>query len=156
MPDELLESYEADRLWRQVRRRTTFQLIRCALEHCSPDLISFEAELERSRAVHRNYRGIRELPIKQIRGSVGRSTDFSNLFLPRRAATRGRWLRVLAVVDCGCEPAIQLYQIDQTYYVLDGHHRLSAMTLSGRDRVMAEVWEFIPPEQEDPAVPQTP
>lgn len=152
MSDNLINSYEADRLWKQARRRTAIQLIRCALERCSPDLLSFEADRQRSGAVRRLYRGIREIPIGQIRGSVGRSGDFSNLFLPRRAASRQRWQRVAAVVD----PAVQLYQIGRTYYVLDGHHRLSAMTVSGRDRVMAEVWEFIRPEPRDPIVSYTP
>jgi len=43
-----------------------------------------------------------------------------------------------------CLPAIDLYKLGTSYYVLDGHHRVAAARLIGQVELDARVVEFVP------------
>jgi hypothetical protein len=87
------------------------------------DFDSVEANLERVSEVHR---GITAIPIKKIVGSLGRYRDFNREFLPRRMRKDAKYLSVLMAIRSGVElPPIQVYQVGDKYFVIDGHHRVS-------------------------------
>lgn len=143
MWQELVNQYDAHHLWEQARRAATMQEVLCSLKRCSPDLMSFEAAAHGQTQVQKIHRGVREIPIDQIQGSVGRSRDFTNLFLPRSPSLRWRWQRIVQMVACYCDPVVELYKLDGSYYVMDGHHRVSAMRALGRTTIAADVWEIV-------------
>ncbi|HEX6386942.1 MAG TPA: hypothetical protein VF177_19950 [Anaerolineae bacterium] len=88
----------------------------------------------------RRYAGIHDVPIQQIRGSEGRSHDFSNDFRPLQSRTRQRWVNVAAARQQGLElPPVELVQVGNVYYVRDGHHRISVASARGETAVDAEV-----------------
>lgn len=88
----------------------------------------------------RRYAGIRDVPINQIRGSEGRSHDFTNDFRPLQRYTRQRWINVAAARQRGRElPPVELVQVGDVYYVRDGHHRISVAKARGETAVDAEV-----------------
>jgi hypothetical protein len=89
-------------------------------------------------------RGVVEVPLDSIVGTVGREHDFNRAFLPRKEALRDRWRRVSALAE-GPEgfPPIEVYKIGDAYFVADGHHRVSVARSMGLSRIEAHVMEFL-------------
>ena len=91
--------------------------------------------------------GVQDISINEIVGSVGRSQDFTRRFLPRLNSESGkeRWraIYILAVTGKGFPP-IEVYKIDQTYFVKDGHHRVSVAKHLGWDTIQAQVTALSP------------
>ena len=106
---------------------------------------SFE-EIQRSlRAYNRVRRGIRVVDLQKIVGSVGRSRDFDNSFMPLRAAAGERWKRVdLAFYRDQALGPVSLYKVGDEYFVEDGNHRISVARYHGLPDVEADVTELWP------------
>jgi hypothetical protein len=86
------------------------------------------------------YAGLRTVPISQICGSEGRASEFDHRFRPRQARSRERWTNVLMARYQGIGlPPVELVQIDDRYFVRDGHHRLSVAVALGQEAIDAEV-----------------
>ncbi|HEY3474269.1 MAG TPA: universal stress protein, partial [Anaerolineales bacterium] len=75
----------------------------------------------------RTERGLQNIPLDAIVGSVGRYTDFTRTFLPRRAEDQERWTGVRAAfLEEGAGlPPIDVYKVGEAYFVIDGNHRVS-------------------------------
>ncbi len=86
--------------------------------------------------------GLKEIPLDQIVGSVGRYNDFDRAFLPRRTETRSRWISIDAarLLDVNL-PAIEVYKIGSFYFVKDGNHRVSVARRKGQAYIDANVIE---------------
>ncbi len=91
-------------------------------------------------------RGVREIRIDLIRGSVGRYQDFDRRFtLKGPAAQSERYQSVLAAMAAGKNLGpVALYQIKDAFFILDGHHRLTAARELGRDTLQAKIVELLP------------
>lgn len=110
------------------------------------DLLPFE-EVKETLGLRRFVdRGIREVPLDRVVGTVGRERDFTRAFLPRRESLRERWGRVTALAE-GPQgfPPVELYQVGDVYFVVDGHHRVSVARRMGLERIEARVREFQAP-----------
>jgi hypothetical protein len=84
--------------------------------------------------------GVRAVPIDQIRGSEGRSKDFDRDFCPLQDHTRQRWLSVARARRQGkALPPVQLVQVGEIYFCLDGHHRISVARTLGQCYIEARV-----------------
>ncbi|NWF80052.1 MAG: universal stress protein [Chloroflexi bacterium] len=100
----------------------------------SNDLIAFEEACRSLKGQVSSQRELREIPLDAIVGSVGRYTDFTRQFLPRRCSDEDRWSHVMAVMDDPPgTPPIHVYQIGAAYFVLDGNHRVSIIA-TARER----------------------
>jgi nucleotide-binding universal stress UspA family protein len=74
---------------------------------------------------------------------VGRYTDFTRSFLPRQDEDEDRWAKVkIAMTDLTGVPAIEVYQIGDAYFVLDGNHRVSVAREMGNKQIQAYVTEL--------------
>ena len=96
----------------------------------------------------RRHAGIRTVPISQIRGSIDRSNDFDRDFNPLQGHTWRRWLSVATAREEGKTlPPVELVQVGDIYFVLDGHHRISVARALGQQDVDAEVevWQVAGP-----------
>jgi hypothetical protein len=96
----------------------------------------------------RRYAGMQTVPIDQIRGSQGRSDDFDRDFNPLRNHNKERWLSVAAARQRGRTlPPVDLVQVGDVYFVLDGHHRISVARAFGQRDIEAEVtvWQVTGP-----------
>jgi hypothetical protein len=81
-----------------------------------------------------------EIPLDAIAGSVGRYADFTRSFLPRRESAQERWTRVRAAFDRVQDiPPITVFQIGDSYFVLDGNHRVSVARSLGATHIPAHV-----------------
>ena len=60
-------------------------------------------------------------------GSVGRYAEFTRSFLPRRDDDKQRWARVKVEFIEGQAglPPIDVYEVGEAYFVIDGNHRVS-------------------------------
>jgi hypothetical protein len=89
------------------------------------------------------YQGMRTVEVEKIVGSVGRSRDFDESFLPVKVSMCERWGRVDRAYHQGVElPAVSLYKIGETYFVRDGNHRVSVAHYHGAAAIDAEVVEI--------------
>lgn len=110
------------------------------------ELLPFEEVKERLRLRNLVDRGLREVPVQRIVGSLGRQRDFTRAFLPRDEALRRRWEDVeeLAESQRGFPP-VELYKVGDAYFVVDGHHRVSVARRLGAPAIEARVQEFLTP-----------
>jgi len=98
-------------------------------------------EVEKSIGVRaRTHAGLQLVPISQIQGSEGRCNDFDADFRPLSGHTLDRWVGVAVARSHDVSlPAVELVQIDETYFVRDGHHRISVAKQFGQLEIEAEV-----------------
>jgi nucleotide-binding universal stress UspA family protein len=126
----------------RARRRAALQEIMARLTGKSADLLSFEDVRQKLKAKGIAARELKEIPLDAIVGSVGRYADFTRSFLPRRDSDRERWAKVeVAVTGLIGLPPIDVYQIGQAYFVLDGNHRVSVARELGATHIQADVTE---------------
>lgn len=80
------------------------------------------------------------VPIKQIKGTFGRSTDFDVNFNPLQERSRSRWISILTAMQLGISlPPVELVQVGETYYVRDGHHRISVAKALQQEAIEAHI-----------------
>lgn len=94
------------------------------------------------------YAGIQVVPIRSIIGSECRTGDFDMEFHPLSEAARERWVSMaMAYLARLVLPPIQLIQVDDAYFVRDGHHRISVSRAFDQFAMDAEViaWKATPP-----------
>ena len=141
--DRSWEMAEARDDFRRARAQAVREQIRHRLRGESSELLSYDDVREQLRANASTYRGLHDIPLDAIVGSVGRYTDFTRSFLPRSDDDEARWTRVEAAM-LGPEgvPPIEVYQIGDVYFVLDGNHRVSVARQLGATHIQAYVREF--------------
>jgi uncharacterized ParB-like nuclease family protein len=106
-------------------------------------LRSIEPMLRAAGLEGRAFGGVKEIPVDKIAGSVApdvKTSDFDPAFLPINRRMRERWTRIyLAMVEGDELPPIDVYKVDDHYYVIDGHHRVSVARNLGRPMINARV-----------------
>lgn len=89
------------------------------------------------------------VPLTLIKGSCGgRTSDFDANFRPIHQHNRNRWLRVAMAMRMKRPlPPVELVKVDDHYFVVDGHHRLSVSKGFGLTEIDANVteWQILPP-----------
>jgi hypothetical protein len=140
---DLINEMESQQAWSKARRNVVVQRVLCAIQDCSLDLIPFDEARERLHLNQRICRGLQDIELDKIRGSVGRYHDFTSAFLPRRDNLRQRWQRVRSASTTKGLPPIELYKVGQAYFVSDGNHRVSIARQEGTETIEAYVCEYI-------------
>ena len=139
-----MEELRAREDFEAARFRAFRRAVRAALTRRAHRLISLDQVLEAARLEGQADRGVSEIPLDRIVGSAGtaKRRDFDPAFLPTSRRLRDRWARVYtAMVEGGDIPPIDVYQVGDSYYVIDGHHRVSVARSLGRDTIAARVTE---------------
>ncbi len=126
-----------------ARARAFWQEISHFLRGKSAELLSFEEVRTRLRLREESYRGLQNVPLDKIVGSVGRYRDFTRDFLPKSNDMKDRWSRVYAQAnDFTGLPPIELYKVGDVYFVRDGNHRVSVANRLGQETIEAHVTEL--------------
>ncbi|NNC92351.1 MAG: ParB N-terminal domain-containing protein [Acidimicrobiia bacterium] len=115
-------------------------------------LIELDEVQGRLGLFQQSYVGVRPIPVDQIIGSVDKSRDFDKDFRPRTDRTRQRWEQLERTFPDGDFPAIEVYKVDQTYYVIDGHHRVGISKVRKVEFIDAEITELHSPFELEPDV----
>jgi nucleotide-binding universal stress UspA family protein len=127
-----------------ARIKASMQEVLARLTGKSNELLSYEDVAKKLRLNASSERGVHEIPLNSIIGSVGRYTDFNRSFLPLKSNDQERWARVKAVIDdpVGAGwPPIDVYQVGEVYFVLDGNHRVSVARQEGFEFIQAHIIE---------------
>jgi len=140
-----LTKQESHEHWQKARRGLLLQKVLCTLKDCSIDLIPFKEVRKRLHLSQEICRGLKEINLDRIRGSVGRYHDFTSAFLPRRREMRQRWEQVDSFSTIKGMPPIVVYQVGEAYFVIDGNHRVSVARQAGMKTIEAYVCEFQDP-----------
>ncbi len=139
----------------EARRAAVIQDLLRVLRGKPVDLLPFHAVREGLRLEHIVDRGVREVPMDRIVGTLGkeREREFNRAFLPRDEKVRSRWMGVSRMVE-GPQgfPRVELYQVGDVYFVVDGHHRVSVLRATDAPTIEAWVKEFVTPVPLDPDV----
>jgi nucleotide-binding universal stress UspA family protein len=135
----------------RARRKAAMQELMARLKGESLDLVAYEEIRQRLKASSQRDRGLHDIPIDAIVGSVGRYTDFNRHFLPRQEIDAHRWARLkLAATGLQGFPPIEVYKLGEIYFVRDGNHRVSVARELGQTYIHAYVTEV---EMEVPLTP---
>ena len=129
--------------FRSARQRASIQEVIARVMGRSNQLLSYDDVAKKLRLQSRTERGLKNIPLDAIVGSVGRYTDFTRTFLPLQDSDRERWASVKAAMVTGAGlPPIEVYQVGDVYFVLDGNHRVSIARQEGLKSIEAYVTEF--------------
>lgn len=128
----------------RARRKALVSEVISGINGSNLDLLSFEAVVEKLRLRNTVNLGLMDIPLSQIAGSCGRYTDFTRTFTPRRAGRdKERWRQIYTLATTGQGfPPIDVYKIDQVYFVRDGNHRVSVARELRWDTIQAYVTEL--------------
>lgn len=109
----------------------------------SPYLIDL-AGVKASKILVASYdKGTQAIPLAQIRGSEGRAQDFDSQFNPLQEHTKQRWMAIAKAWLTNVPlPPVQVVQVNDLYFVRDGHHRISVARTMGQTFVDAKVTQW--------------
>ncbi|MBC8504867.1 MAG: universal stress protein [Anaerolineales bacterium] len=113
--------------FQRARKQAVMQQILSRLRGDADKLLGFDDIRQQLHGTGESIkRGLQEIPLEKIVGSVSRYGDFTRSFLPKRDDDEERWAGVRAAVDdmVGMPP-IDVYQVGDAYFVQDGNHRVS-------------------------------
>jgi hypothetical protein len=134
----IAEQVDAD--FTRALRRAFVHRVGARLRGNSSLAPSFEEAARTSRARNRIRLGRKVVAVDKIVGSVGRSRDFDGNFFPIRRSLGERWKRVDRAFHRGVDlPPVVLYELGDSYYVVDGNHRVSVARYQGVQWIEAEV-----------------
>jgi uncharacterized ParB-like nuclease family protein len=140
-----VETQRAREDFERGRSKAFRRAIRAALTRRSRHLLSLDSVLEAAGIEGRAFGGVHEIPLDKVVGSAApgvKAADFDPGFLPINRRLRERWTRIYKAMVEGDElPPIDVYKLDDYYYVIDGHHRVSVARSLGRDVITARVVE---------------
>ena len=128
------------------RQRAAWEEAYARLRGRPRELAPYLAIVQRLPWHTEHERGLREVPLRRIVGSVNRPRQFTTHLRPRSDALRERWSRVYAAtLAAEGLPPIEVYQYGNAYYLRDGHHRCSVAQALGAREIQAYVTELIGP-----------
>ena len=131
--------------FRRARSKAAMQRFWAGIQGRSLNLLPYDEISTKLRAVSQTDRGLQQVPLKDIVGSVSRLQDFDRNFLPLRDDDIYRWAGVKTAMTSPHStgvPPISLYQIGDAYFVLDGNHRVSIAKEMGMETIEAYVTEI--------------
>lgn len=126
--------------FRRARRRAELEHVVAFLKGQSDELLSYEDVRKQLKVTGASLGKLRDIPLDAIVGSVGRYKDFTRSFLPRNDSDEARWTKIKTMYasEEGLPP-IEVYQIGEVYFVLDGNHRVSVAKALGATTIEAIV-----------------
>lgn len=140
MDEELDPRAEFD--FRQARLKAFLNRIAAFFSGRPLRLLSYEEVREKLHIGGPIYRGVQQVPLEKIVGSLNRYHQFDRAFLPLDDSSAERWQRVAHAFYREISlPPIVLYKVGEVYFVVDGHHRVSVARQQGLKTIEAEVRE---------------
>jgi ParB/Sulfiredoxin domain len=107
------------------------------------DLLELDDVERRLRPFARHYVGVRAIPLERIVGTEGRAGAFTRRFEPRHRFSRDRLASLAGAFPDGGFPPIVTVKLGDTYFVIDGHHRVALARRHRAETIDANVTEFV-------------
>lgn len=122
----MLTTKSSQSAFESAMRRGFWKRLRRKLHRQPTQLVNFEAMRTTVKSFDQTDRGILPIPTYDIIGSVGHYNEFDRDFMPINVHIQAKWQRILRLLVHGVDlPPIDVYQLDDGYYVIDGNHRVS-------------------------------
>lgn len=126
--------------FRGARRKASLEAILSRLTGKSYAMLPYDEVRTSLGGIELPYLELKDIPLDAIVGTVSRYNDFSRTLLPLQMTDGSRWARVRVANDeMEGLPPIEVYQIGDAYFILDGHHRASVARESGNRYIQAYV-----------------
>ncbi|MBE0409777.1 MAG: universal stress protein [Anaerolineales bacterium] len=139
---QLSSAIKAKQDFERARRLADLKSIMARVTGQPIGLLSYEEVRQKLKAYGVVSRGLQDIPLDAIIGSVGRYAEFTRDFLPKLDESGDRWIKIKVAVDePSGVPHIEVYKIGDAYFVLDGHHRVSVAKQIGSKYIQANVIE---------------
>jgi len=143
MRDHLQLRQQATGLFEQARQRALWRSLWGRLRGKSVAVQCLAGQGSGTRGSGR-HAGLQTVSVAKIRGSEGRCQGFDAEFDPLHGQDKRRWVALcVAWLSGEVLPPVELIQVNDVYYVRDGHHRVSVARALGQQQIDAEVvrWE---------------
>mgnify|MGYP000583280281 CR=1 FL=1 len=85
--------------FQRARWKGTIELLLARITGRSADLLSYEDVKSAVQGVNQSEKGLQDIPVKSIVGSLGRYKDFTQSFMPRHESDAHRWASVRLAAD---------------------------------------------------------
>lgn len=131
--------------FRHARQKAEIQRLWASLTGRSDQLLEYDDITQKLHARGFSSKGVQEIPVDAIVGSVNRFQDFNRDFMPLYDQDQERWARVKAAMTTPGSaglPPIRVYKLGDVYFVLDGNHRVSIAREMGIETIEADVTEI--------------
>jgi hypothetical protein len=136
----------ADQAFDRARHKAFLENVVSHLRGRPTDLLPFDIIRSIIGPTSSRDLGLQQIPLDKIVGSVGKYQEFSRSFLPRLARDKERWKGVFATaLDVRGFPPIDVYQVSEAYFVIDGNHRVSVARQLGATTIEAYVTKLSTP-----------
>jgi hypothetical protein len=106
-------------------------------------LLELDEVERRLKPFGRRYLGVRDIPLDALVGTDGRASSFTRDFRPLHDFSRDRLRSLEGAFADGAFPPIVAVKLGETYFVIDGHHRVALARRGGREMIDADVTELV-------------
>ena len=106
-------------------------------------LLELDEVERRLKPFGRRYLGVREIPLNALVGTDSRAGSFTRDFRPLHAFSRDRMRSLERAFADGAFPPIVAVKLGETYFVIDGHHRVALARRAGAAVIDGDVTELI-------------
>ena len=128
-----------------ARMRARWDVLTSLIAGRNPHLLSFRLAVGDAHRARVIYHGLQDIPLSHVVGSVGREREFTWRFHPltNRQRQKERWRTAFARALSGSGyPPIEVYQVGMSFFVIEGHHRVSIAKYLNWETIQAHVSEL--------------
>lgn len=126
----------------QARRQAAIDKFTANLTGRPTKMLPFDPIRAELRQQNPFYRGLQEISLDLIVGSVGRYREFTRRFLPLSDSLIQRWANIDRLAVQTGWPPIDAYLVGGVYFANDGNHRVSVARYLELSTIEAYVWEY--------------
>src|SRR5437763_183115 len=106
-------------------------------------LLELDEVERRLKPFGRRYLGVRGIPLDAFVGTDSRASSFTRDFRPLHDFSRDRMRSLAGAFPDGVFPPIVAVKLGETYFVIDGHHRVALARRGGGETIDADVTELV-------------
>src|SRR5437764_725962 len=106
-------------------------------------LLELDEVERRLKPFGRRYLGVRPIPLDALVGTDSRAGAFTRDFRPLHAFSRDRMRSLERAFSQGGLPPIVAVKLGETYFVVDGHHRVALARRGGAGTIDADLTELV-------------
>lgn len=131
--------------FRRARAKARVQHLWSTLTGQSKELLQYDEISSKMHVAGGASKGVQDISVDAIVGSVNRYQDFDKNFLPLHDSDMERWANVKTTMTSPGSPGlppIRVYKLGDAYFVLDGNHRVSIAKEMGIEKIEAYVTEI--------------